>query len=860
MTANGIQEEMGRLRAQVAALEQLLEVHEQVVLDQTERLEQTLGDLRENEIRTRLLIDTAQEAFVSMDREGRINYWNPQAEQIFGWSRQEVLGRMVAETIIPPRYREAHQQGLQRFLETGLGPVLNQRLELSALHRDGHEFPVELTISAVPWQGTYLFGAFIHDITARKQAEDELLQAKETAEAANRAKSEFLARMSHEIRTPMNGILGMTELTLDTELTHEQRDYLEMVKTSAESLLSVIDDILDFSKIEARKLQLDSIGFDLWSVVGDTLRSLAVRADQKGLELACHIPSEVPQAVVGDPGRLRQVIVNLVGNAIKFTERGEVVADVQVEGQSEGVVCLHFTIHDTGIGIPCEEQQRIFDPFAQADASTTRRYGGTGLGLTITAQLIAMMGGRIWVESAVGQGSTFHFTVCLGLPQSPAAPPALSGTAPEEEAGIASARSAASWPANMTGVPVLVVDDNATNRRILEEILAHWGMRPLAVASGQAALAALERAAAAGEPFPLVLLDGHMPEMDGFTLAGQIQQRPELTGTTILMLTSAGHPEDTVRCRQMGISAYLLKPVKRSELATAIQTALGRSCQPSGAPSAPTSRPLSAGRQPLHILLAEDNRINQKLAVRLLEKEGHTVVLAGTGQEALDQLKQQTFDLVLMDVEMPELDGLAATTHIRRQEEGLGLRLPIIAMTAHALKGDRERCLSAGMDGYVAKPIRAQELFAAIEAVRPASAGPCRSGPAEAGRTASLDPKDGFDRLEALARVCGDEGLLRELVVLFLSSCPELVAELSEAVAQRDSTALQRVAHTIKGGVGTFGRSAVFEAAQLLETLGRNRDWSHVEEACKALEEALANLKPALAGLLEERPAVDAHP
>jgi two-component system sensor histidine kinase/response regulator len=667
--------------------------------DEVAERKHTEEALRQSGELVMLLLDATPESIYGIDAQGNCTFCNPSFLRLMGYQdSKELLGRNVHALIhhtrpdgSPYPVQDCH---IYEAFRSGQGTHVDDEV---FWRKDGTSFPAEYWSRPVH-RGGKPVGTVVTfvDVTQRRQAEQTLRDAKEAAEAANQAKSTFLATMSHEIRTPMNGILGMTELVLDTDLTTEQRDSLGLVRLSAESLLTVINDVLDFSKIEAGKLEIESIPFDLRESLGETMKALGFRAHQKGLELIYEVQPDVAEAVLGDPGRIRQIVVNLVGNSIKFTERGEILLSVTQESESSEGVSLHFAVKDTGVGIPVDKQQRVFEAFSQADGTMARKYGGTGLGLTICTRLVGLMGGRIWVESQPGEGCTFHFTIRLPIQNGSSALPA-----PVE-------------PEDLRNLPVLIVDDNFTNRRVLKGMLNRWGMRPTAVEGGRAALQALEIAKSTGRSFPLILLDGQMPEMDGFALAEILQKDPERVKTAIMMLTSTGHAGDAVRCRELGISGYLVKPIRQGELLSSIRQILQSTLELKPVPLV-TRHTLREHQNRARILLAEDNAVNQTLAVRLLEKRGYVVSVAGDGQAAVTALENDCFDLVLMDIQMPGMDGFEATSVIRKKEQGTGKHIPIVAMTAHALKGDQDRCIAAGMDGYVSKPIRTSELFSAIE-------------------------------------------------------------------------------------------------------------------------------------------------
>ncbi len=790
--------------------------------------------LKESEERTRSIIEAAQDAFVSMDVEGLITGWNRQAEKTFGWPRAEVLGRELSTTIVPMQYREAHIQGLRRFLDTGEGPVLNERIEIEALHRDGSTFAVELAIWPARSGDTYSFNAFIQDITERKRTEEELAVAHERAMAASRLKSEFLANMSHEIRTPMNGVIGMTALLLGTNLTGEQREYAETISSSGEAMLTLINDILDFSKIEAGKMSIESIDFDVRTVVEEVADILAEQAHAKGLELATLIGPDVPPIMRGDPGRVRQVLINLAGNAVKFTKAGEVVVRVRLEEQNQDDALVCFEVTDTGIGISSEEQARLFQSFSQADASSTRKYGGTGLGLAISKRLAHLMNGEIGVRSEAGRGSTFWFTARLGI-------------------GTENISAAPAKQAQLKGMNVLVVDDNAANRAIIEQNLISWGISPESAEDAAEALRMLREAADRGQPYPLAILDYLMPGTDGIQLAAAIKNDPLIPPARLVLLTSSGERGEARTAHEAGIEAYLTKPVRQSSLYDCIATVIGR--QDGQAPEHLVTRDTLAetkAKLRAHILVAEDNVVNQKVAVLSLQKIGHRVDVAANGVEAVDAVSRVPYQAVLMDCQMPEMDGYEATMEIRRLEKP-PKHTPIIAMTAGAMKGDKEKALAAGMDDYVTKPVKLEDLAAVLERwiviadpVRDSS-GPLGDVIGESdGEPVDTGVDTGIEAALQEFETMGGRPFVEELIAIFLEESTSSLESLREAEVEADAQKMALVSHGLKGSSRTLGATHMGELCEQLEKLANTKNLETATQLLGRVETEFGRVSVAL--------------
>jgi len=791
------------------------------------------GALRESEHRWRSLTEALPQLVWTCTPDGSCDYLSAQWEKYTGVPTGEQLGFGWADALHPDDRAAA-----LRSWADAVGGRGDYDVEFRLRRADG-EYRWFKT-RGVPVRGgagdvVKWFGSCT-DIAASKQLEEALRQAKEAAEAANRAKDEFLANVSHEIRTPMNAILGMTELALDTPLSEDQRQCLRTVKSAADSLLGVINDLLDFSKIEAGKLELDPAEFSLRAAIGDTLRALATRAHKKGLELVCNVQSDVPDVLVGDAGRLRQVLLNLVGNAIKFTEYGEVVVRVTSEIGPMGAIGLisdpsellvRFEVRDSGIGIPPDKQETIFRAFEQEDTSTTRRYGGTGLGLSIAARLVALMGGSITVQSEPARGSTFAFTARFGwqphsAEQTPAWPPVL-----------------------LQDLRVLVVDDNPTNRHILEEWLTGWQMEPVAVGDGLAALGALWDAVSVGRPFPLVLLDARMPDTDGLALAARIRERAALSAVRIILLTSDHRPGDPARSRELRIDAHLLKPVQQDELLDTISQVMSRAQGDAPTPVEEPGRlpgPAPAA-VPLQILLAEDNEFGAELMEKLLGRRGYRVQLASNGREALALAGQGAIDLMLLDVHMPELDGIEVVREIREHERVAGGHLPVIALTARSREEDRERCLAAGMDDFLTKPVRPADLLAAIDRLVPAQSGRMnhQGGRLKEGDDAvhpsslNLRPSEGglLDPVAVLRASGNDAEALRGLCRAFQTYLPNRLAEVGDALRAQDAPRLREAAHKLCALLFAFSTTAGNIASDLEEHAAQGR----LEEARPLVEQ-----------------------
>lgn len=815
--------------------------------DQLGRLLESMRGQNEQK-RLAAIVDSSGDAIIGKDSRGRIFSWNTGAEHVYGWTADEVIGETIS--IILPLGVDEEEPEILEAMQTGRRL---EQFETKRRRRNGEVIDVSITVSPIHGHDSRIVGSSTieRDITARRRRERELQEARDAANQANRARGEFLANVSHELRTPMNAILGMLELALQDDLTTGLRDYLKTAKDSADSLLLLVNDILDFSRLESGRFELDNFPFNLRDAMDDAVKTLSLRAQEKGLELVCSVDSRIPSRLFGDAMRLRQIVTNLAGNAIKFTERGEVVVHVKLRDHEQrsqsaslqnrelseesidtlpgDVLRLEFCVADTGIGISPADQERIFAPFTQADASTTREYSGTGLGLSICNELVDLMDGRIWLESELGQGSRFYIEVALQVADS------IESDVQRERATVDELR----------GLPVLVIDDNQTNRLILQEMLNNWSMKPTIAASADEAFHQLDAAGEKDQKYPLIIVDALMPETDGFVLVEQAQKTGRLEGATILMLSSADRQLFNDRCESLDIAAFLEKPVSQSDLLDAIMKALNGPQLERG-----SVKQIVPGGKSLDILIVEDTPANQKVVAAILKKRGHRTVIANNGREALDCLRGDEFDVVLMDVQMPIMDGLQATAAIRESETGSDEHIPIIAMTAHAMRGDREKCLAAGMDEYIAKPIDSAKLIHLLERLVPL-AGPQRNdlqeGPSTTSKSATsnvgqtAEPVD-IDLRAAFARLGNDRGMLNDMVTFFLEDSPELLQCIRRATDEDNAEEVARAAHSLKGLCANFDAHSAADAAREVETIGRAGKLNSAATAIATLEEHVEKL------------------
>lgn len=776
------------------------------------------------ELNIATVLDNALDAVIGADQAGRIVYWNPRAEHMFGWSKEEVLGLTLSETIIPSQYREAHRKGLEHFNQTGEGPVLNRRLEMTALRRDGTEFPVEMSVGPLKMGNFFLFSSFIQDITERKQVIEALKAAREAADKANKSKDQFLAQVSHELRTPLNGIYGMVQLALDTSLTEEQREYLDTVKTSTELLTGIVDELLDFSKIESGQLVLFPEPIDLRERLNELLRIFIARARDKNLEIVVRVQDEVPRIIVADWNRLRQILLNLVGNALKFTDEGKVEITVGVDAADGDSLTLRWQVRDTGIGISEAHQQVIFDAFVQADSSVSRKYGGTGLGLTIAHNLVQLMDGWIWLESAPGEGSSFTFNIKVQVP---------------DDIQI---QAAANKEVLLSDLPVLIVDDNSSNRKILARMVENWGMKPTTASSASSAVDRLLSAYESDRPFRLVLVDYAMPECNGLQLVEQIRADQRISAIEIIMISSVKEPALFQHARLSKVSDIIIKPVSEPELLGAVMKCVKRLGERDDGSN--QEKDLSDTQQlsrSFRILIAEDDRVNQIILKRLLEKRGHVCTVVPDGQAVLEELKTTSFDAIIMDVQMPIMDGITTTLIIRAQEEESGQHIPIVASTAFAIKGDRERLFKAGMDSYISKPYSATELYKEVDTV-------CRRLPY---RAAPLPPPLVDER--GLPSLFGhDAELLQEAVASLLEEIPLYRSRLEQHLDRGEFTELEILAHSIKGAMANFRAEKAARTAAAIEESARGKDAPRARELSMVMLEQLDSVASLLAKYVNE--------